>query len=83
MPFCEPSSSVANSPRAEQTLARRPEWRSILVELDPEETDRNRAIKALLANAGFDSGRRHERLSSRFHARPDELPDVYWSFTRR
>jgi FkbM family methyltransferase len=67
---------------AEQTLAR-PEWRSIIVELDPEETERNGAIKALLAKAGFDSGRRHERLPTRRHPRPEERPDVYWSFRRQ
>jgi len=40
---------------ATQTLAR-PEWRSIIVELDRKDTDRNRAVLALLADAGFDSG---------------------------
>ena len=66
---------------AERTLAR-PEWRSIIVELDPEETDRNRAIKSLLANAGFDFGRRHERRASRRWPHPEKREDVYWTFTR-
>ncbi len=67
---------------AVRTLAR-PEWRSLLVELDPEETKRNRAIKALLADVGFDSGRRHERLPSKRYPNPDRRKDVYWTFTRR
>jgi FkbM family methyltransferase len=58
---------------AERTLAR-PEWRSIIVELDPGETERNDAVKTLLAGQGFGPGLRHER--------DREAPDVYWSFTR-
>ncbi len=67
---------------ARRTLAR-PEWRSIIVELDPEETPRNRAVKTLLADAGFDRGLRHARLPSRRYPHPEERPDVYWTFTRR
>jgi FkbM family methyltransferase len=66
---------------ATRTLTR-PEWRSIIVELDREETDRNRAIKALLADAGFDSGDRQERTPSRRYPDPEER-DVYWIFRRR
>ena len=66
---------------ATRTLARS-EWRSIIVELDPEETDRNREIKTLLAEAGFDSGRRHDRESSRRWPDPSRRKDVYWTFTR-
>jgi FkbM family methyltransferase len=61
---------------AERTLARA-EWRSIIIELDQEETDRNRAIKTLLASAGFDSGHRHE------HPQTRRRPVVYWTFRRR
>jgi FkbM family methyltransferase len=61
---------------AERTLARA-EWRSIIIELDQEETDRNQAIKTLLANAGFDSGHRHE------HPQTRRRPVVYWTFRRR
>jgi FkbM family methyltransferase len=58
---------------------RRPEWRSIIIELDPGDTKRNRAIKALLAEAGFDSGLLHERLPT---ARYPDLKDIYWTFIR-
>lgn len=66
---------------AERTL-RRVEWRSVIIELDPEESERNRAIKALLADAGLTDGERHERTASRRYPRPDERPDVYWTFAR-
>jgi len=66
---------------AERALAR-PEWRSIIVELDREETDRSVEIKALLADAGFDAGRRHERLATPHFPEPEGRPDVYWTFTR-
>jgi FkbM family methyltransferase len=66
---------------AERTLAR-PELRSIIVELDAGETDRNTAIKTLLAKAGFDSAVRHSREASRRYPRPKKRPDVYWTFTR-
>jgi FkbM family methyltransferase len=58
---------------AQRTLACA-EWRSLIVELDPQETDRNNAVKTLLAGHGFGPGFRHER--------DREAPDVYWSFTR-
>ena len=66
---------------AARTLART-EWRSIIVELDREDTDRNGSIKALLADAGFDSGGRQERTPTRRYPHPDER-DVYWIFRRR
>jgi FkbM family methyltransferase len=66
---------------AERTLAR-PEWRSVLVELDRGETNRNREIKSLLARSGFDAGRRHERLPSPSFPNPEGRPDIYWTFTR-
>jgi FkbM family methyltransferase len=66
---------------AERTLSR-PEWRSIIVELDRNETNRNRQIKKLLADCGFDAGRQHERLPSPNFPRPEGRPDIYWSFTR-
>jgi FkbM family methyltransferase len=66
---------------AERTLAR-PEWRSIIVELDRGETNRNREIKKLLANVGFDTGRRHERLPTPNFPQPEGRPDIYWTFTR-
>jgi FkbM family methyltransferase len=66
---------------AEQTLIR-PEWRSILIELDRRETDRNREIRELLVAAGFDEGVRQERTASRRYPDPKRRPDVYWIFTR-
>lgn len=66
---------------AERTLGRR-EWQSIIIELDQRETDQNRAIKALLADAGFDAGRRLERPPSQRHPHPEEYPVAYWTFTR-
>jgi FkbM family methyltransferase len=66
---------------AERTLVR-PEWRSIIIELDPQESERNRSVKALLANAGFDHGVRHEREASHRYPNPEKRPDVYWTFTR-
>jgi FkbM family methyltransferase len=66
---------------AERTLAR-PEWRSILAELDRGETRRNGEIKRLLADSGFDAGRQHERLPSPNYPHPEGRPDVYWTFTR-
>jgi Methyltransferase FkbM domain len=67
---------------ATQTLAR-PEWRSIIVELDRKDTDRNRAIMALLADAGFDSGGRQEHTPTRRYPNPEQRRDVYWIFRRR
>ena len=66
---------------APNTLAS-PTWQSIIIELDPGETDRNREIGGLLAAAGFDDGVRHDRVASRRYPDPDERPDVYWTFTR-
>jgi FkbM family methyltransferase len=66
---------------AERTLARR-EWRSILVELDPDESERNTTIKQLLMGAGFDSGRSNEYRSTHRYPRPGERPVVYWTFRR-
>ena len=66
---------------AERTLAR-PEWRSIIIELDPDESERNLAIQELLTNAGFDVAVSHKREKSRRYPRPAERPDVYWTFTR-
>lgn len=66
---------------AERTLTR-PEWRSIIIELDREETNRNRQIKKLLAQSGFDTGREHKRLPSPSFPNPEGRPDVYWTFTR-
>lgn len=67
---------------AEQTLVR-PEWRSIIVELDRGETKRNREIKRLLADAGFDAGQQHERLPSPNFPHAQGRPDIYSTFTRR
>jgi FkbM family methyltransferase len=67
---------------AEQTLAR-PDFRSLIIELDSSDTERNRTIKALLADAGFDSGRRHRYLPSRRHPHPEERPNAYWTFARQ
>lgn len=66
---------------AERTLAR-PEWQSLILELDPDETERNESIRALLAAAGFGAGTRHDRVASSRYPNPDERPDVYWSFER-
>jgi FkbM family methyltransferase len=66
---------------AVRTLTRL-EWRSIIVEIDRGETERNRAIKALLAEAGFDSGRLHARLPSVHYPEPKRRKDIYWTFTR-
>ena len=62
---------------AARTL-RRPEWRSILIELERGgDTEQNRAAKALLAEAGFGSRHRHSRYPV-----PNERKDRYWTFTR-
>jgi FkbM family methyltransferase len=66
---------------AERTLAR-PELRSLIVELDREDTSRSREIKELLVDAGFDAGRRHERLATPHFPQPEGRPDVYWTFMR-
>ncbi|HZR90952.1 MAG TPA: FkbM family methyltransferase [Gaiellaceae bacterium] len=66
---------------AASTLAR-PEWQSIIIELDRDETARNAHIRALLADAGFGAGRAHPRRSSPAFPRPERRPDVYWTFTR-
>ena len=66
---------------AERTLTR-PEWQSIIIELDAEETERNRAISALLAEAGFDHRFRHTRRPSERFPHPERRPDIYWTFTR-
>jgi FkbM family methyltransferase len=66
---------------AEQTLLR-PEWRSIIVELDKDETSRNRRIAKLLADAGFGVCRRHDRAPTPGFPRPEGRPDVYWTFER-
>ena len=67
---------------AERTLAR-PEWRSIMVELDRKESQRNQEIRNLLATTGFGSGVRIERTPTRRYPHPERRPDVYWNFTRR
>jgi FkbM family methyltransferase len=67
---------------AERTLAR-PEWRSIMVELDREESPRNEEIRSLLSETGFGSGTRIERTPTRRYPHPERRPDVYWNFTRR
>jgi FkbM family methyltransferase len=66
---------------AERTLSR-PSWRSVIVELDREETNRNRKIRKLLASAGFDTGCPHGRRASPGFPHPEGRPDVYWTFTR-
>jgi FkbM family methyltransferase len=66
---------------AERTLAR-PEWRSIMVELDRKESQRNQEIRNLLATTGFGSGVRIERTPTRRYPHPEQRPDVYWNFTR-
>jgi len=59
-----------------------PGWRSVIIELDRKETDRNREIRALLAAGGFDEGVLQERTSSERYPDPGKRPDVYWVFTR-
>jgi hypothetical protein len=66
---------------AERTLTR-PEWRSIIIELDREETSRNRQIRELLEDSGFGTWREHERLPSPSLPNPEGRPDIYWTFTR-
>ena len=66
---------------AERTLTR-PEWRSIIIELDREATSRNREIKELLEDSGFGTWREHERLPSPSFPNPEGRPDIYWTFTR-
>lgn len=60
-----------------------PSWRTLIVELDRKETDRNREIRALLSAAGFDGGVLQERTPSERYPDPAKRPDVYWVFTRR
>jgi FkbM family methyltransferase len=67
---------------AARTLAR-PEWRSIMVELDPKESPRNQEIRNLLAETGFGPGTRIERAPTRRYPHPERRPDVYWNFTRQ
>jgi FkbM family methyltransferase len=66
---------------AERTLAR-PEWKSIIIELDRVETSRNREIRETLAAAGFDASREHPRVASPGFPHPEGRPDVYWTFSR-
>jgi FkbM family methyltransferase len=66
---------------AHKTLAD-PGWRSIIIELDRKETERNREIQALVAAGGFDQGLLQERTSSKRYPDPARRPDVYWVFTR-
>lgn len=66
---------------AERTLALQ-EWRSIIIELDRGQTRRNREIATLLADAGFDTSVRHERVASPSFPHPEGRQDVYWTFTR-
>lgn len=66
---------------AERTLAR-PEWRSLLVEVDRDDTRRNREIETWLRRSGFDLVRRHGRQRSPNFPRPEGRPDVYWTFER-
>jgi hypothetical protein len=66
---------------AQRSLTRR-EWRSIIVELDRDDTERNEAIISLLSDCGFGTGRRHERVPSRRYPDPKARPDVYWTFAR-
>ncbi len=66
---------------AERTLAGA-ELRSILVELDSDETERNHAVMKLLGDHGFGAGHRYPRVPSRRYPRPHERPDVYWSFSK-
>jgi FkbM family methyltransferase len=58
-------------------------WRSIIVELDRDDTRRNREIKDLLTSVGFDGGRRHAYPPSRRYPRPEERSTAYWTFERR
>lgn len=66
---------------AERTLAC-PEWRSILIELDPAATGRNRAVTSLLTNAGFAPLRRHETTGTARRRERDAHPVAYWTFVR-
>src|SRR5581483_6528976 len=66
---------------AMNTLSR-PEWRSILVELDRDGTARNEENRALLADVGFGVGRQHARQASPAFPNPERRPDVYWTFER-
>jgi FkbM family methyltransferase len=61
---------------------RRPEWRSIIVELDTDDTERNASIKALLADSGLGHALKHERTPSARYPDPGRRPDVYWTFSR-
>jgi FkbM family methyltransferase len=63
---------------AERTLRRR-EWRSLLIELDAAETDRNVAVRALLDDAGFDSSERHA-AEPKVPGRERHV--AYWTFSR-
>jgi len=64
--------------RGAMRTLKRPEWRSILIELElGGETEQNRAAKALLADAGFRFGHRHSRYPV-----PNDRKDRYWTFTR-
>lgn len=66
---------------AERTLTRS-EWRSIIIELDREESDRNEQIRSLLAGSGFGTEQKHERLPSPAFPDPASRPDVYCTFSR-
>jgi FkbM family methyltransferase len=66
---------------AERTLVR-DEWRSIIIELDRDDTSRNKQIRTILADAGFGVARQHSRLPSPAFPDPDSRPDVYWTFSR-
>ncbi len=66
---------------AERTLVR-DEWQSIIIELDREDTSRNKQIRTILADAGFGVHRPHVRLPSPAFPDPDSRPDVYWTFSR-
>ncbi len=66
---------------AERTLVR-DEWQSIIIELDRDDTGRNKQIRTILTDAGFGVHRQHTRLPSPAFPDPDSRPDVYWTFSR-
>jgi FkbM family methyltransferase len=66
---------------AERTLVR-DEWQSIIIELDRDDTSRNKQIRTILTDTGFGVQRQHTRLPSPAFPDPDSRPDVYWTFSR-
>jgi FkbM family methyltransferase len=66
---------------ATRTLSR-PEWRSIIIELDRDDTDRNDQVIRLLAEHGFVHGSPQRHVPSRRYPAPDQRAHVSWIFDR-